>query len=128
MLKRERRLNKPSTRSAISAARQPTRPIWQRYSSGALWKKLSEEDRKIFTDVAQEAAAKATAEIKTNEAKLVDFFKQKGRTVTEVTKDECRDTVLKSVSFDPVAYRRRNIIERAFCGLKDWRRVATRYD
>ena len=30
--------------------------------------------------------------------------------------------------FDPVAYRRRNIIERAFCRLKDWRRVATRYD
>src|SRR5207249_2879225 len=56
--------------------------------SGALWKKLSEEDRKIFTDVAQEAAAKATAEIKANEAKLVDFFKQKGLTVTEVNKDE----------------------------------------
>jgi transposase len=30
--------------------------------------------------------------------------------------------------FDPVAYRRRNIIERSFCRLKDWRRVATRYD
>lgn len=30
--------------------------------------------------------------------------------------------------FDKVAYRRRNIIERAFCRLKDWRRVATRYD
>ncbi|SCB13961.1 IS5/IS1182 family transposase, partial [Rhizobium hainanense] len=30
--------------------------------------------------------------------------------------------------FDPVAYKRRNIIERAFCRLKDWRRVATRYD
>ena len=30
--------------------------------------------------------------------------------------------------FDPVAYRRRNIIERAFCRLKDWRRGATRYD
>jgi putative transposase len=30
--------------------------------------------------------------------------------------------------FDPVAYRRRNVIERAFCRLKDWRRVATRYD
>src|SRR5215831_3246118 len=55
--------------------------------SGNLWKKLSEEDRKIFTDVAQEAAAKATEEIKTNEAKLVDFFKQKGLTVTEVNKD-----------------------------------------
>lgn len=30
--------------------------------------------------------------------------------------------------FDPEAYKRRNIIERAFCRLKDWRRVATRYD
>ena len=30
--------------------------------------------------------------------------------------------------FDPVAYRERNVIERTFCRLKDWRRVATRYD
>ncbi|SCB42611.1 transposase, partial [Rhizobium lusitanum] len=30
--------------------------------------------------------------------------------------------------FDPQAYKRRNIIERMFCRLKDWRRVATRYD
>jgi putative transposase len=30
--------------------------------------------------------------------------------------------------FDPAAYRLRNLIERAFCRLKDWRRVATRYD
>lgn len=30
--------------------------------------------------------------------------------------------------FDPVAYRARNVIERAFCRLKDWRRLATRYD
>jgi transposase len=30
--------------------------------------------------------------------------------------------------FDPEAYRLRNLIERAFCRLKDWRRVATRYD
>ena len=30
--------------------------------------------------------------------------------------------------FDPQTYRRRNIIERMFCRLKDWRRVATRYD
>ena len=30
--------------------------------------------------------------------------------------------------FDPAAYRGRNVIERAFCLLKDWRRVATRYD
>jgi putative transposase len=31
-------------------------------------------------------------------------------------------------AFDPVAYRQRNIIERAFCRLKDWRAIATRYD
>jgi putative transposase len=30
--------------------------------------------------------------------------------------------------FNRSAYKRRNVIERAFCRLKDWRRVATRYD
>jgi len=31
-------------------------------------------------------------------------------------------------AFDPLAYRARNLIERAFCRLKDWRAIATRYD
>ena len=30
--------------------------------------------------------------------------------------------------FDTQAYKERNLIERAFSHLKDWRRVATRYD
>lgn len=30
--------------------------------------------------------------------------------------------------FDAQAYKRRNLVERAFCRLKDFRRVATRYD
>ena len=30
--------------------------------------------------------------------------------------------------FDTEAYKLRNLIERMFCRLKDWRRVATRYD
>jgi transposase len=29
---------------------------------------------------------------------------------------------------DKKAYRRRNVIERMFCKLKNWRRIATRYD
>ena len=29
---------------------------------------------------------------------------------------------------DRNAYRRRNVIERLFCKLKNWRRIATRYD
>jgi len=32
------------------------------------------------------------------------------------------------IKHDPVAYRERNRIERMFCRLKDFRRIATRYD
>jgi transposase len=31
-------------------------------------------------------------------------------------------------AYDPLAYRSRNLIERMFCRLKDFRRIATRYD
>ena len=31
-------------------------------------------------------------------------------------------------AFDAAAYRARNLIERAFCRLKDWRAIETRYD
>jgi transposase len=34
----------------------------------------------------------------------------------------------RPIPHDVHAYRERNRIERAFCSLKDWRRVATRYD
>lgn len=30
--------------------------------------------------------------------------------------------------YDRIAYRTRNVIERMFCRLKDFRRIATRYD
>jgi len=30
--------------------------------------------------------------------------------------------------FDPLAYRARNVIERTFCRVKDFRHIATRYD
>ena len=32
------------------------------------------------------------------------------------------------IPYDAAAYRQRNLIERMFCRLKDFRRVATRYD
>lgn len=32
------------------------------------------------------------------------------------------------IPYDKTAYVGRNLIERAFCRLKDWRRIATRYD
>ncbi len=31
-------------------------------------------------------------------------------------------------AYDKAVYRQRNIIERMFCRIKDWRRIATRYD
>jgi transposase len=33
-----------------------------------------------------------------------------------------------AIPYDTTAYRARNLIERAFCSLKDYRRIATRYD
>ena len=34
----------------------------------------------------------------------------------------------KPYPLNRAAYKRRNVIERMFCRLKDWRRIATRYD
>jgi transposase len=34
----------------------------------------------------------------------------------------------KRVRYDKEAYKKRNVIERCFCRLKDFRRIATRYD
>lgn len=32
------------------------------------------------------------------------------------------------IPYDKQAYRARNLVERLWCRLKDWRRIATRYD
>jgi len=34
----------------------------------------------------------------------------------------------KPIPYDTLVYRQRNRIERMWCRLKDWRRIATRYD
>ncbi len=55
---------------------------------------------------------------------LRDFLKARG-TEPVIPNNPTRKRIKP---FNPIAYRRRNIIERTFCRLKDWRRVATRYD
>jgi len=35
---------------------------------------------------------------------------------------------VRQIPYDRTAYRMRNLVERLWCRLKDWRRVATRYD
>jgi transposase len=50
----------------------------------------------------------------------------KARRVTAVIPSTATRTV--PYSLDHQAYGRRNLIERLFCRLKNWRRLATRYD
>jgi len=74
--------------------------------SKQLWAKLSDEDKKIFADVAQEAAMRASDEIQTKEKELIEAFRQKGLTITEVNKDEFKDAVMKNVSLESLGYRK----------------------
>jgi tripartite ATP-independent transporter DctP family solute receptor len=71
-----------------------------------LWGRLSDEDKKIFTAVAQEAAVRATNEIQAKEKELIDVFKQKGLTIVEPNKDDFKQAVLKNVSFESLGYRK----------------------
>ena len=69
-----------------------------------VWTKLSDQDKKIFTDVTQEAAAHATADIQKREGELADEFRKKGLTVTVVDKKSFQDAILKNVSFESMGY------------------------
>jgi tripartite ATP-independent transporter DctP family solute receptor len=69
-----------------------------------VWNKLSDEEKKIFTEVTQEAAAKSTAQIQKREAELVDEFRKKGLTVTAVDRKSFQDAILKNVSFESMGY------------------------
>jgi tripartite ATP-independent transporter DctP family solute receptor len=70
------------------------------------WEKLTDAEKQIFTEVTQEAAARATARIKADEAKLVQFFKDKGLTVTEVDKADFLANVQKNTTFEQFGYRK----------------------
>jgi tripartite ATP-independent transporter DctP family solute receptor len=72
--------------------------------AGGLWKKLSADDRKMFTEVANEAAAKASMEVAAREKELVKIFRDKGISVTEVNTKDFLDTVVKNVSFEQFGY------------------------
>jgi tripartite ATP-independent transporter DctP family solute receptor len=76
-----------------------------------VWNKLTDDEKKIFTEVTQEAAAKATADIKKREAELADEFKKKGLQIVQVDRKSFVDAVLKnspleSMGFDKKDYDR----------------------
>jgi TRAP-type C4-dicarboxylate transport system substrate-binding protein len=71
-----------------------------------VWTKLSDQEKKIFTEVTQEAAAKATAQIQKRESELADEFRKKGLTVQVVDKKSFQDAVLKNVTFESMGYNK----------------------
>lgn len=70
------------------------------------------------------AAAQLLADTAYDSDKFREFLIARGS--TPVIKPN--PTRKKIPPFDKAAYKGRNVIERAFSHLKDWRRVATRYD
>ena len=71
-----------------------------------VWNKLSDAEKKVFADVALEAAARATAQIKKREAELVDEFKKKGLGVHAVNRQSFVDAVLKNAPLESMGFTR----------------------
>jgi len=77
-------------------------------TSGQLWGKLTEAEKKIFTDVMQEAAEKSGLEIIASEVRLTEEFKKKGNNVITVDKNAFREAVLKTTKPTDHGYRQQD--------------------
>ncbi len=73
-----------------------------------VWSKLTDAEKKIFADVALEAAVRASAQIKKREAELVDLFKQKGLGVHTVNRQSFVDAVLKAKTVESMGFDRKD--------------------
>jgi tripartite ATP-independent transporter DctP family solute receptor len=73
-----------------------------------VWNKLSDADKKLFTEVMQEAARNATNDIRKREAELVEEFKKKGINIIEVNRNEFRDRIVKAIDMAQMGYDRRD--------------------
>ena len=73
-----------------------------------IWSKLSDAEKKIFTDVALEAAARATDQIKKREAELAEEFKKKGLNVVSVNRKSFADAVLKSTTLESLGFDKKD--------------------
>jgi len=73
-----------------------------------VWSRLNDAEKKIFTEVTQEAAARATAQIIKREAELVDEFRKKGINIVQVNRQSFVDAVLKNVTPESMGYNRQD--------------------
>jgi tripartite ATP-independent transporter DctP family solute receptor len=76
--------------------------------SGQTWNKLSADDKKIFSEVMEEAADKAGRDIVASEGRLVEEFKKKGLNVITVDKNAFREAVLKNTKPTDQGYRQQD--------------------
>jgi tripartite ATP-independent transporter DctP family solute receptor len=74
--------------------------------------KMTPAEQKILFDVTQEAAEKATLDIRKREGELVDEFKKKGINVVDVDRGAFQQHVLKNITFESMQLDK-----------KDWDRV-----
>ena len=77
-------------------------------TSGQLWGKLTTNEKKIFSDVMQEAAEKTGREIIASEVRLAEEFKKKGNNVITVDKAAFREAVLKNTKPTDHGYRQQD--------------------
>ena len=80
--------------------------------SPGLMSKLTPAEQKILTDLTQEAAEKASNDIRKREVELVDEFKKKGINVITVDRNDFQQRVLKAIPFESMGLDK-----------KDWDRV-----
>jgi tripartite ATP-independent transporter DctP family solute receptor len=74
--------------------------------------KMTPAEQKLFADISQEAAEKATNDIRKREAELVDEFKKKGINVVTVDRNDFQQRVLKAIPFESMKLDK-----------KDWDRI-----
>ena len=73
-----------------------------------VWNTLSDAEKKMFTEVTQEAAAKASADIKKREGELVEEFRKKGLGIHTVDRKSFVDAVLKNVPLESLGFDRKD--------------------
>ncbi|MEO7255230.1 MAG: sialic acid TRAP transporter substrate-binding protein SiaP [Casimicrobium sp.] len=73
-----------------------------------VWNKLTDAEKKIFTDVTREAAARATAQIIKRESELVEFFKKKGIKIIDVDRASFQQAVLKHATLESLGFDKKD--------------------
>ena len=73
-----------------------------------VWGRLGLGERALLTEVAQQAAARASDEIRVREAELVSEFRQRGLGVHEVDRESFRRAVLNMTDVGSLGYEQRD--------------------